>query len=334
MPARRILTRLGLFIVVLWGAATLNFALPRLAPGNPVRERLFQMSVTGGYTQTGINKMVKAYSAQFGLDQPLWLQYLRYLWNSLHLDFGYSLTNYPTTALSLIMTALPWTLGLLVTATAMAFVLGTILGALLSWRKSPRFLNVLVGPLLALSAIPYYMLGLVLVFVFALTLNIFPLGGGYSTGSLPSFSPGFIGDVIYHSLLPAASILLASMGSWALGMRGMMVTTEGEDYMTFAEGRGLRSGRIFFSYGIRNAILPQFTSLALAFGHIVSGSVLVEVIFTYPGLGSLLFDSIQGADYFVIYGIVFMLVLAIAVATLLVDLLYPLLDPRIRTEGG
>lgn len=333
MLSRRVLRRLGLFVIVLWGAATLNFALPHLAPGNPVRQRLFRMSVTGGYTQQGINQMVKAYNEQFGLDQPLWQQYLRYLWNSTHLDFGYSLTNYPTTALDMILKALPWTMGLLLTATAMAFVIGTILGALLSWRKSPRFLNVLVGPLLALSAIPYYMLGLVLVFLFALTLQIFPLGGGYSTGSIPTFSWGFIVDVIYHSLLPAASILLASMGSWALGMRGMMVTTEGEDYMLFAEGRGLRSRKIFFSYGIRNAILPQFTSLALAFGHVVSGSVLVEVIFTYPGLGSLLFDSIQGADYFVIYGIVFMLILAIAVATLLVDLLYPLLDPRIRTEG-
>ncbi len=327
---RRTLRRIGLFFLVIFGAATLNFFLPRLAPGDPVRERLFRMSTTGGYTQQGIEEMVKAYQAQFGLDQPLWLQYLRYMGDIVQFDFGYSLTFFPVKALDLILAALPWTIMLLLVSTLLSFVLGTVLGALLAWRKSPRAMNVMVGPLLALSAIPYYMLGLILVYVFAFTLHMFPLSGGYTAASIPGPSIGFLLDVLKHSVLPAASIVLTSMGSWALGMRGMMVTTEGEDYMHFAEMRGLKDRTIFTWYALRNAILPQFTSLALALGHIVSGALLVEVIFTYPGVGSLLFQAIQGFDYFVIYGIVFMVVLAIALATLLVDLAYPLLDPRIR----
>jgi peptide/nickel transport system permease protein len=330
---RRTLRRIGLFFLVIWGAATLNFFLPRLAPGDPVRERLFRMSTTGGYTQQGVEEMVKAYQAEFGLDQPLWLQYLRYLGDIAQLDFGYSLTLFPMKAIDLILVALPWTIMLLLVSTLLSFLIGTLLGALLAWRKSPRAMNVLVGPLLALSAIPYYMLGLVLVYVFAFTLHWFPLSGGYTAGQLPGLSPGFLLDVLKHSVLPAASIVLTSMGSWALGMRGMMVTTEGEDYMAFAEMRGLKDRTIFLWYALRNAILPQFTSLALALGHIVSGALLVEVIFTYPGVGSLLFQAIQGFDYFVIYGVVFMVVLAIALATLLVDLAYPLLDPRIRVGG-
>lgn len=330
---RRVLARIGLFLLVVWGAATLNFFLPRLAPGDPVRQRLFRMTVQGGHTQQGVEEMVAAYQQQFGLDQPLWLQYLRYLGDVARFDFGYSLTLFPTKALDIILVALPWTIGLLTVTTLLSFALGTLFGALLAWRKSPRGLNILAGPLLALSAVPYYMLGLVLVYVFAVLVKVFPLSGGYASGTLPSLDPAFLLDVAWHSILPGASIVLATIGFWALGMRGMMVTTEGEDYMVFAEMRGVRDRTIFASYGVRNAILPQFTSLALSLGHIVSGALLVEVVFTYPGVGSLLFTAIQESDYFVIYGIVFMVVLAIALATLIVDLVYPLLDPRIRVGG-
>lgn len=334
MTARYVLKRLGLFVLVIWGAATLNFFLPRLAPGDPVRERLYQMSVQGGYLQSGIEEMVKEYQTKFGLDQPLWLQYLRYLGDIARLDFGYSLTLYPATVTSLIAAALPWTIGLVTVATLMAFAVGTLLGALLAWPRTPRFFHVLVPPLLTLSAIPYYLLGLILLYVFAFQLHLFPLSGGYPAGTIPTLTPEFLGTIVKHSLLPALSVVLAAVGFWALGMRAMMVTTEGEDYMTFAEARGLPPQRLFFAYAVRNALLPQVTSLALSLGHVVSGSLLVEVIFTYPGIGSLLFKAIQGADYFVIYGVVFMVVVSIGIATLTLDFVYPLLDPRIRRAGG
>jgi peptide/nickel transport system permease protein len=322
--------RFALFLFVVWGAATLNFFLPRLAPGDPVRERLFQMSTQGGFTQSGVEEMVAEYQAKFGLDQPLYKQYFNYLADMARFDFGYSLTLFPSKALDLIMNALPWTIGLLLVTTLLSFAIGTILGALIAWPRSPRWLDGLAAPMLTLAAVPYYLLGLILLYVFAFSLKWFPLSGGYTAGTQPDFSIDFMMDVLKHSILPALSIILSALGFWALGIRGMMVTTSGEDYMLYAEARGLRDNTIFTRYGLRNALLPQVTALALSLGHIVSGALLVEVIFTYPGVGSLLFRAIQGADYFVIYGIVFMVVLAIGLATMIVDLAYPFLDPRIR----
>lgn len=321
--------RLVQFVLVLWGAATLNFLLPRLSPGNPVRERLTNAMAQGGLQQAGIEEMVRAYNQQFGLDKPLWVQYLTYLWNAIRLDFGYSITDYPARVLPMIMHALPWTMGLLITATLIAFLVGTLLGALIAWPRSPRVLGFLIGPVMALSSIPYYLLGLVLVYLLGVLITAFPLSGGYAIGTIPGLNLPTIVDIVHHSLLPALSIVIAGIGFWALGMRSMMVTTLGEDYMTFAEAKGLRQQRIFLVYAVRNAILPQVTALAINLGTVVSGSVVVEVIFGYPGIGSLLFKAINGLDYFAIYGILFMVVLAIALMTLLLDLVYPLLDPRI-----
>lgn len=328
------LRRLLQFVAVLWGAATLNFFIPRLAPGNPVRDQLMQMANQGGYLQQGIEVMVKSYNQQFGLDQPLWIQYLRYLGNIAHLDFGYSLAQYPTRVLTLIWNALPWTIGLLFISTFLAFAVGTMLGALMGWLKAPRFMDFFVVPLMALSAVPYYLLGLVLVYVLGVVLRLFPLSGGYTVNVIPSFSVGFALDILHHAILPAASIVLAGVGFWALGMRGMMVTTEGEDYMTMAEAKGLPDPVIFLRYAVRNAVLPQFTALAIALGHVVSGSVIVEVVFGYPGIGSLLYKAISGSDFFLIYGIVFIIILSIGLATLVIDLVYPLLDPRISYRSS
>lgn len=329
-----ILRRLLQFVAVLWGAATLNFFIPRLAPGNPVRDQLTQMASQGGALQQGIEEMVRAYDQQFGLDQPLWLQYVRYLGSMLHLDFGYSLSQYPIHVTTLIAAALPWTIGLLLASTFLAFLFGTLLGAFIGWTRSPRGLRYLVLPLLVFSSIPYYLLGLLLVYLLAVTHQVFPLSGGYSISSVPSLSLPFVLDILHHSLLPAFSIVISGMGFWGLGMRGMMVTTEGEDFMLFAEAKGLKPVRTFTQYAVRNAILPQFTSLAIALGHIVSGSVIVEVVFGFPGIGSLLVKAIAGSDFFLLYGIVFVIILAISVATLLIDLAYPLLDPRISYRAA
>ena len=326
--------RLIQFVIVLWGAATLNFILPRLAPGNPVRERLLSALATGGYQQAGIEEMVRAYNEQFGLDKPLYVQYLLYLQAALQLDFGYSIASYPAKVLNLIMAALPWTISLLLVSTLISFVLGTLLGALMAWPRSPRFVRHLVLPMMALSAIPYYLLGLVLVYSLGILVPMFPISGGYAIGSLPNLSWAFIQDAIYHSILPACSIVLSAAGFWAIGMRGMMVTTEGEDYVVYAEAKGIPERGIFLHYALRNAILPQLTSLALSLGTVVSGAVVVEIVFGYPGVGSLLFQAIRSLDYFVIYGVVFMTVLAIAIATLALDLTYPLVDPRISYRGA
>ena len=183
------------------------------------------------------------------------------------------------------------------------------------------------------SAIPFYLIGLTLIYVFAVVLQWLPLGGGMGIRTMPALSFSFVLEILTHSILPACSILVASIGVWALSMRGMMVTVQGEDYMVFAEALGLSNRRRFLQFGLRNAILPQITLLALSLGHMLSGSILVEIVFGYPGVGQQLFRAIQTLDYFVIYGIVLVLICAIAVAMLIVDLIYPLLDPRIRRPG-
>jgi peptide/nickel transport system permease protein len=324
--------RLAQFLIVLWGAATINFLIPRLSPGDPIRERMYTLSNSGGLNQAAIEEMVRAYDRDFGFDQPLPVQYVRYLWNIAHLDFGYSMAQFPARVLPLILGALPWTIGLLLAATLLAFGIGTLLGALMAWSGSPRALNYLVAPLVTLSAVPYYLLGLVLVYLFAVTWKIFPLSGGYTAGTLPDLSWPFVADVLSHSILPGLSIVLAAVGFWALGMRGMMITNDGEDYMIMAQAKGLPGHWVFSRYAARNAILPQITALAIALGHVVSGAVLVEVVFGLPGIGSLLYKAISGSDYFVIYGIVFMIILAIGLATTVLDLVYPLLDPRINYQ--
>jgi peptide/nickel transport system permease protein len=324
--------RLLQFLFVLWGAATLNFIVPRLAPGNPIRERLMSAMTQPGPMQQGIEEMVRAYNVQFGLDQPLYVQYLKYMGAVLRFDFGYSIAQYPAKVLPLIMGALPWTIGMLAVATVLSFAVGTLLGALVAWPRAPRFLQYVVWPMMALSSIPYYLFGLMLVYALCITVPLFPLTGGYAIGRRPEWTLDFALNVIHHATLPALSLIIAATGFWALGMRAMMVTTEGEDYMTFADAKGLRPARIFLGYGVRNAILPQVTSFAIRLGHVVSGSVVVEIVFAYPGIGGLLYQAISGSDYFLIYGIVFIAVLTITLATLAIDLLYPLLDPRISYQ--
>lgn len=327
--ARRVL----LFLVVVWAATTFTFFLPRLAPGrDPIRERMGMMAASGGVMHEAIEAMVQAYEAKFGLNQPLWNQYLSYLGDMARLDFNYSLALYPARVIDLIAVALPWTLGLLTVATLLAFALGTLLGGLMAWPKAPRFLQYLMPPLFTFSAVPYYLLGMILVYIFAFRLKLFPITGGSETGVVPSLTPGFIVDLVYHSILPALSIILAALGFWALAMRGMMVTVLGEDFITMAEAKGLRGWRIFTTYAMRNAMLPQMTALALSLGHVVSGALLVEIIFLYPGIGTLLFRAVTGFDYFTIYGIVFIIIVSVGLATLLLDLTYHLLDPRIRDQ--
>lgn len=327
---RYAIRRIGIFFLVVWAAATINFFLPRLAQGrDPVRERMGALAATGGATQEGIDQMVKAYQKEFGLDQPLWLQYVRYLRDTAKFDFGYSLAAYPSRVVDLIGNALPWTVGLLLVSTLIAFILGSLAGALLGWQRAPRFVGYLFTPLLTLSAVPYYLLGLVLVYLLAFRFHVFPLSGGYQTGAEPAWNLAFAWDIVKHSLLPALSIVLAQIGFWSLTMRATMVMVEGEDFMLYADAKGLTPRMIFLGYGARNALLPQMTSLALSLGSIVSGSILVEVVFGYPGIGSLLYHAVSGFDYFLIYGIVFLVILAIGLATLILDLIYPLLDPRI-----
>lgn len=334
MPLDYVLKRVGFFVLIVWLAATLNFFIPRLSGQNPVRERLIEQAVLGGYVHTGMSEMVEEYERKFGLDQPLYVQYFRYMSDIFRGEFNYSIANYPRTVGEMMAEALPWTIGLLLVTTILSFTLGTLLGAVMAWPRAPKFLNYVLPPLLALHALPYYLFGLVLMYVLAFKMQLLPIFGGYTPGVIPSMSWAFAWDVLQHALLPALSILLVNIGGWALTMRAMVVTVQGEDFITFADAKGLRDRTIFLRYAIRNTLLPQATALALSLGQIMAGAILVEVVFAYPGIGGVLFNAIRQADWFLIQGTVFALIVTIGLATLILDLVYPILDPRITYRRG
>lgn len=328
---RYLIKRFGILLLVIFLASTLNFFLPRISGQNPIRERLLEEATRGGYIPPGLEETVAIYEKRFGLDKPLVIQYRNYMFNVARGDLGFSLSNFPKRTTELIAETLPWTIGLGVITTIVAFLLGSFLGALIGWPRSPTVYKYLFMPLLTFSAVPQFMLGLMLLFFFSFQFNLFPLFGGYSIATIPDWNDlGFLWNVARHAMLPAFSIVIVALGLWALQMRGMMVTMQGEDYMTMAEAKGLRGSRIFTRYAVRNALLPQVTGLALAMGNIVSGFILVEVVFSYPGIGGLLVQSIIQNDFFVLQGVILVIIVAIAVATFIVDLLYPVLDPRIR----
>ncbi|HEY8455129.1 MAG TPA: ABC transporter permease [Actinopolymorphaceae bacterium] len=326
-----VLRRIGMFFFTIWASATVMFVIPRLAPGDPINAMVTRITSQAGYVENSA-QLIQAWRERFGLDDSLWVQYLRYLQSLLTFDFGYSMAQFPVEVADMIGQALPWTIGLLTISTILSFFAGTAIGALMAWRRTPGWLRLFLPATLTFTAIPFYILGLLLIYVFVFTLGLFPISGGYRSELEPGFNLLFINSVIQHGTLPALSIVLASMGFWALGMRGMMITVAGEDYLTLARAKGLRPLEILLKYEVRNAILPQITALVLGLGGIVGGTVLVEYIFGYPGMGALLYQSISNADYTVLQGIVFILILTTVTAVLIIDLLYPLIDPRITYE--
>jgi len=326
--------RLGMFALVVWAAMTVNFFIPRLpeirdsveTPDQPVPA--VQATPTPS-SQEGERPGPDYYARLFRLDRPLHEQYLLYLGDMARLDFGYSMSQFPNRVQQALMDALPWTLGLLGTSTLIAFSIGTLLGAILAWPSAPGWLKFLTGPLLVFSAVPFYLLGLVLDYVFGFLLRWLPMYGAYPLLVFPAWSWEFIWGALRHAVLPASAIILSALAFWALGMRAMVVTEMGEDYMVLAEAKGLRNRTLLFRYAVRNALLPQSTALALSMGNVVTGAILVEIVFAYPGIGSVLRHAILHKDYFLLQGVIFCIILAIALATLVLDLALPLLDPRI-----
>lgn len=335
IPLSYVLKRIGFLVAVLFTAATINFLIPKLAPRDPVQELINQRIASGGMTSEGAAEFRDSLRKLYGLDKPLWQQYMTYIWNTMRFDLGYSIVNYPQKVSTIIGQTVFWTLGFVFTSTILAFAIGTVVGALVGWSKTSKWFSWLMPPLAMFSAVPAFILALLLIYFLAFKAKMFPLRGGYSVTVDKNWSnPEFLLSVLKHAILPGLSMLLVSVGGWSLGMRSMMVTVEGADYITFAEAKGLKGSRIFFRYALRNTLLPQVTSLAMQLGLIVSGATLVESIFSYPGIGGRLGGAIAALDYPVIYGIVFFLVVGIAISTLLVDLLYPFLDPRISYSGG
>ena len=325
---RRVLAYLLTVII----AVTANFFIPRLIPGDPISALIDQMAQHGEIVSGGA-EIVAAYKEQFGLNGTWLEQYFRYLWSLLQGDLGPSIMAFPTTVQELLVTALPWTMGLLLVATIISWVLGNLLGAIVGWRRDSKVNSAIVVLSLGLNQIPYYFVALLLVFFFSYNLSIFPSSGGFRLiGGRPE-GLQMVWDIIYHATLPALSIVISSVGFWVITMRSMILTTLGEDYILLAEAKGLRRPVIMTRYALRNALLPQVAAFGIVLGFVMNGSILTETIFNYPGLGALLLSAIGNLDYNLLQGILLLTILAVLTANLILEILYPIIDPRI-SHGG
>jgi peptide/nickel transport system permease protein len=320
--------RLIFYAITAWAAITINFFLPRLMPGSPIDAALDKLQ--GSATP----QVIQALKAQYGLDttSSLISQYFHYWVQLFHGNLGVSTSQYPAHVTTVIASTLPWTLALVGAASLISFVLGTGIGILVAWRRSP-LTDALLPITTFLSAVPYFWLGLIFVTVFGVKLHLLPFIGGYSQGLTVGFNWSFIHSAFTHALLPALTIVLSSVAGWMLGMRNMMVTTLNEDYVMVAQAKGLSSRRVIFTYAARNAILPSLAGFALQLGLIVAGSLLTEIIFSYPGIGDSLLNAVIGDDYPLMQGIFLVITLVVLVANFAADLVYVLLDPRTRQEA-
>jgi peptide/nickel transport system permease protein len=325
---RYVLRKVGLFVLTLWAAVTLNFLLPRLMPGSPVDAALGKLAAAGVPIT---NAERNAIEIQLGVPHTSLLsQYADYLRNIVLLRFGTSYSFPTETVAATIGRALPWTLVLVGVTTIIAFVIGTLLGVYAGWRRGRAAdTSITVGSTF-FGAFPPFWLGLLLLYFLAFKLGWFPIKGGYSPGVSPNWSLSFVGDALEHSVLPALTLVVTTLSGWVFGMRNNMINTLGEDYVTFAEANGLRGRTIALLYAARNALLPNVTAFGLQLGAVVGGAVLVEGVFSYPGVGGLLFTAVINHDYPLMQALFLVITLSMLVAIFVVDLLYVRLDPRVR----
>ena len=321
------------YLVALWAAVSLNFIIPRLMPGNPVDTLLSKMSAAGipitPHTRHAIS--IQLGGAGSGSTPS---QYVHYLDNLVHGNLGTSLVDYPTSVSNLIGQALPWTLCLVGMATIISFGLGITLGLFAGWRRH-SWLDNFIPVATMFQAVPYFWLALIFVLVFTRYSHVFPFAGGYNVeaGITPGFTFAFIGSALYHAVLPALTIVISSLGGWMIGMRNMTVATMAEDYVLTAEAKGLRPARIRRTYAARNAVLPSMSGFAISLGFVVAGSIVLENVFSYPGIGSLLWQAVSNDDYPLMQGVFLVISVSVLAANLLMDLLYGFMDPRTRVRA-
>ncbi|MGZ4427020.1 MAG: ABC transporter permease [Nocardioidaceae bacterium] len=330
---RYFVRRAGFFLATLWAAVTLNFLIPRLEPGDPAEAIVHRLA--GKSTAINPAQLAAIRRLLGAPDGSLLSQYWQYLGELVHGNYGVSYTYYPYTVTRVIGDALPWTLVLVGVTQILSFVVGTLLGAWAAYRRNSRVDSVVTLGSTFLGTLPFFWIALLLIYVFAITLNWFPEGGGYGGGSNPGWSWLFFSDAFQHSVLPAMSLLVTGPIGWIIGMRNNMVQTLGEDYARLARAKGLPERRIALTYGARIAILPNVTGFAIALGGILGGTVLVETIFNYPGLGRLLLEAVSNKDYPVMQALFLFTTVGVLIANLLADVVYGFLDPRVRrTEAA
>jgi peptide/nickel transport system permease protein len=322
---RVILRKAAFYLLTAWAAISLNFVIPRIMPGNPADNLINQFH--GKLSPQAVHAL-RVLFGQSG--QNLWQQYIGY-WHSIFTgDFGISYAYYPSSVSSVLGQSMFWTLILVTVSTVLGFVLGTALGMLAGWKRGSWLDSTLVPVTTFLSSIPYFWFAIIVVYLFAITLKWFPLSGGYAVDQTIGLNAGFIESAVNYAILPAATITAASVGGWLIGMRNMMVTTLSEDYVRLAEAKGLPKRRVMYSYAARNAMLPSLSGFAMSLGFVVGGSIVTEVVFNYPGIGSVLFKAAQAADYPLMSAIFLLITVLVLLANLAADIAYVFLDPRTR----
>ena len=330
-----ILNRVGVYLLSVWGSFSLAFVFFRLIPGDPIATYVASMEQQYSRQIEGGQAMVEAYREMFGLNGSLWEQYIRYLRNVfLSFDLGPSIMAFPTPALELITKALPWSIGLLGVSVFIGWALGFVVGGLAGFRRDGLVSSTLTNLALVISQIPTYFLALALLFTLGFGLSLLPTRGAFGANLRPAFSAAFLYSVVRHAMLPGLSVVLVVVAGWLLSTRSLVTTILGDDYLVFAEAKGLKKSYMLGRYVLRNAMLPQVTGLALSLGFVMNGFYLVEFVFSYPGIGTLLIGAIGQLDYNVMQGIVLMSIVVVLTATLLIDLLLPLVDPRVRVGGN
>lgn len=320
-----ILRRLGFYALAAWASLTLNFFLPRFMPGDPGDAIMARLQ--GQLRPETVDAMRKAYGLS---DEPLIAQYITYMGNVFRGEFGVSISAFPAPVTDVILTSLVWTLLLGLAATLISFAVGTLIGMFGAWRRGGVVDSVVPPFLIFLGSFPYFWLALLALYFLSFQWGLFPLRHAYSDDLSPAFTIEFILSVLYHLVLPAGSLILVSIGGWVLGMRNSMIATLSEDYVTMAEAKGLPQGRVMLRYAARNAMLPNITAFGMQLGFVLSGALLTEVVFGYPGLGYQLLGAVRALDYPLMQGIFLMLTFSVLAANLVVDLLYVRLDPRVR----
>lgn len=320
-------TLLTIFVVT-----TITFFLVRLLPGNPIEIYVNQLVVTYGMPLNEARDQAASLFA-FDLEQPLYLQYFDYLWSLLQGDFGSSILSPGTSVTSVIIRFLPWTIFSVGLGLIISFVFGVLLGVLMAYRRETFLDHALTVLSSLISSVPDFLIGLLIVVWLGAQWKLVPLGamrGAYSSGIQPGFNLTFILDALFHGALPIATYVLTSIGFWMLTMKSNTVSALGEDYVTVAKARGLKESRIATAYVGRNAVLPLFTILTIRIGFVMGGSILVEQIFEYGGIGRQLGQAIAQRDYTVMQGIFLIITFSVIFANFFADILYGWLDPRIK----
>lgn len=332
-PMGVFLIRRSTFLIATYFIAlTLVFLLPRIIPGNPLALLLTQLLQQAQANPEAIREVYRKLMEEFGVGKPIHIQYIEFLSRALQGDLGTSISSYPRKVVELIIPALPWTLFLLIPATFAAWVVGNTIGAMAGYKRGSRFEKSVLMISLVLSQTPYYWLAMLLLYALSVRLGLFPSGGAYSLGLIPSFTPQFILNVLWHYILPFLSIFISALGGWAIGMRVLVIYELGSDYMLFSEVLGVKSSTLF-RYVFKNTLLPQVTGLALSLGSVLGGALITEIVFNYPGTGYILFRGLSTLDYPLIQGVFIILIATLYLANFLVDFIYALIDPRIRLVG-